>query len=342
MGQKIKSLLITLGGLSSVIVVHEFGHFLLCKLFHVATPIFSIGFGPRLIGYQIGSTLFQIALLPLGGYVAIDPASIATKPYIQKLLINVAGVSFNVIFAFILISFALYIISGRKPTSIIEQVTPESPAHDAGLRAHDTIIAYNNTPVSDDLNTMLVYIQQSAGKTIPLTINRDHTTHTLNVTLGNSHPLFGPNMGYLGASFTTATTAHAPIGSIITQAAYTTNQLLIRFASLFLGLFKKKNREQLSGPIGIISSTNTAQATNAAFFIMWLAVINLNVAFFNILPLPLLDGGHIVQDTIEALYGAPLPQTLIQMINLLFLFLFLLFIMHITARDIKRLNGHQQ
>lgn len=342
MGQKIKSLLITLGGLSSVIVVHEFGHFLLCKLFHVATPVFSVGFGPRLIGYQIGNTLFQIALLPLGGYVAIDPASIATKPYIQKLLINVAGVSFNIIFAFILIGLALYIISSRRSTNIIEQVTPESPAHSAGLRAHDAILAYNNTPVSDGLNNLLVYIQQSAGQTIPLTIERDHAKHTIDVTLGNSHPLLGPNIGYLGASFKVEKTDHAPISSIITQAAQTTNQLLLRFASLFVGLFKKKNREQLSGPIGIISSTNTAQATNAAFFIMWLAVINLNVAFFNILPLPLLDGGHIAQDTIEALYGAPLPQTLMQTINLLFLFLFLLFIMHITARDIKRLNGNQK
>jgi regulator of sigma E protease len=342
MRNNMKKICTTLLGLSSVIIVHEFGHFLLCKLFHVITPVFSVGFGPKLIGYQIGNTLFQLALLPLGGYVAIDPASIATKPYIQKLLINVAGVSFNTIFAFILIAFALYIISGRKATRIIDEITPESPASKAGLRAEDAIIAYNGSPVSQDLTPLLQCIQQSAGNTIPLTIKRENTTEIINVTLGSSHPLLGPNIGYLGASFKVENTTHAPVGLIITQAAQTTNQLLIRFATLFFGFFKKKNREQLSGPVGIISGANTAQSTSPAFFIMWLAIINLNVAFFNILPLPLLDGGHIVQDTIEALYGAPLPSTLMQVINLLFLFFFLLFIMHITLRDIKRLNGHHK
>ena len=339
---RIKSLFITLFGLSSVIVVHEFGHFLLCKLFAVTTPVFSVGFGPKIIGYQFGNTLFQLALLPLGGYVAIEPASIAAKPYIQKLLINIAGVSFNIIFAFILIGIALYMISGRKPTSIIDEVNPESPAQQAGLQAEDKIIAYNSTPMEQDLNNLLQYIQQSPGQTVAFTIKRNHASQVMTITLGNSHPLLGPNIGYLGASFKVEATKHAPISTVITQAAQTTNQLLARFASIFLGLFKKANREQVSGPVGIITSANMAQSTSGAFFIMWLAIINLNVAFFNILPLPMLDGGHIVQDTVEALYGAPLPPTLIQTINLLFLFFFLLFIMHITLRDIKRLNGDQK
>ncbi len=341
--KRIKGISLTLIGLSSVIIVHEFGHFLLCKLFQVITPVFSVGFGPRLIGYKIGDTLFQLALLPLGGYVAIDPASIATKPYIQKLLINVAGVSFNIIFAFILITLALYIISGRKITNIIEQVTPDSPAHQAGLHAGDAIIAYDDTPVDENLKNLLLYIQQAPGQTTNLTIKRQSNTQVIPVMLGKVHPLFGPNIGYLGTSFIIEKTTRAPLSTVITQATETTNQLLTRFASIFVGLFKNKNRDQISGPVGMITtSSNIAQDNNATLFIMWLAFINLNVAFFNILPLPLLDGGHIAQDMIEALYGAPLPPTLMQIINLLFLFFFLLFIMHMTVRDIKRLHEQKK
>src|SRR5271155_4629786 len=123
-----KGLFITLCGLSSVIVVHEFGHFLLCKLFHVVTPIFSVGFGPALIGHKIGTTFFQIALLPLGGYVAIDPTSIAGRPYIQKVLIDLAGISFNILFAYVLLAIFLYIMSKQPIAHGTQEAMSDAPA----------------------------------------------------------------------------------------------------------------------------------------------------------------------------------------------------------------------
>ncbi len=103
--KKIFSLLCGLFGFSLVVVVHEFGHFLACKLFSVAVPLFSVGFGPALFGYKLGGTVFQVALLPVGGYVAIDQKQLAVQPYLVKVIILIAGIAANFLFAYILFLF---------------------------------------------------------------------------------------------------------------------------------------------------------------------------------------------------------------------------------------------
>jgi regulator of sigma E protease len=245
MFKKFKSLLIAFFGLSAVIVVHELGHFLFCKLFGVKVPIFSVGFGPKLIGYKIGGTLFQIAALPLGGYNAIDTASFATKTYIQKMIITLAGIGFNIIFAVLLLIFIAW-YANRKQSQSSNIFT---------AIGHGIVITY----------------------------------------------AFCKN---------------------ITQA--------------FFGIWQKKNREQLTGPIGIITSSQASQARGCMAFMLWLAIMNINVAIFNILPIPFLDGGQLVHITIEALYGGPLPKTIISLVNNIFLLLFLFFIIWLSMRDMRR------
>lgn len=241
---KLKSLLIALFGLSAIIVVHEFGHFLFCRLFGVQVPVFSVGFGPKLIGYKIGGTLFQIAALPLGGYNAIDTASFVSKTYIQKMIITLAGIGFNIIFAallFILIAW------------------------------------YTSKKESRPTNIFIVIMQ---GIRITYTF--------------------------------TKTIMHG-----------------------FFGIWQQKTRGQLTGPIGIITSAQSSQAQGWMVFLLWLAIMNINVAIFNLLPIPFLDGGQLVKLTIEALYGAPLPVRLLSLINNIFLLLFLFLLIWLSARDMK-------
>lgn len=253
MQKRTRSLIYAILGLSLIIVVHESGHFLMCKLFDVKTPVFSVGFGPVLLSYTIGDTAFQLAAFPIGGYVAIDTASLATKSYLQKLAINVAGITFNIIFALLLLIYLSW-LAGRKKTD------------------------------------------------------------------GSSS-----------------------IFSAIYTGILTTYQLLTRMARSMFGIWRKEERSQVMGPIGIITNTAEQPAANAQFFmIWWLALINLNVALFNILPIPMLDGGHIALDTIEALYGKPLPPHIVQNINLIFLFLFLSFLLWISMRDIQRLKAKKE
>ncbi len=340
MTNRLKNIVVLLSGLTSVIVVHELGHFLICKLFHVSTPVFSVGFGPTLFGYKIGSTFFQFALLPLGGYVAIDPTSFAAIPYIQKVLINVAGVSFNVTFAFILFSILLYMISKKQTTTIINKIEKNSPADRAKLNIGDVITAYNNSPLKNStqdssISTFLEHVRRSPGMPLTLDIERRDTHMTVQLITDNNHPALGPNLGFLGIHFEQIEGRPAAFHTVIAQSITTTSAILRRLAQITFGLFKKENRDALAGPIGIVTSIENPEPY---LFFSWLALMNLNVAFFNILPFPFLDGGHIAQNTIEALYGQPLPPAFMQAVNLIFLFLFIWFIIHISIRDIKKIR----
>jgi regulator of sigma E protease len=95
-------------GLGLVIVVHEFGHFSACKLFNVKTPVFSVGFGRALVSMPIGQTTFQVAALPLGGYVLIDPEDLAAQSYVVKIIIMLAGIAFNFLFAGAIIMYLMH------------------------------------------------------------------------------------------------------------------------------------------------------------------------------------------------------------------------------------------
>jgi regulator of sigma E protease len=240
MPSQIRSVLFAILGLSLIIIVHESGHFLMCKLFDVKTPVFSVGFGPVLAHYKANNTTFQLAALPLGGYVAIDPASLATKTYLQKIIINIAGITFNIIFALLLLIYLMWLTG--TPNSVINGIL-------------------------------------------------------------------------------------------------TTYQLLTRMARAMFGMWQPEQRSQIMGPIGIVSSTTETQNSNPNIFMLWwLALINLNVALFNLLPIPLLDGGHIMLDTIEGIYGKPLPSEIIGTINIIFLLLFLGLLFVISMRDVQRLR----
>lgn len=107
---RVPQIILGLAGLSIVIVVHELGHLIAAKLCGVAAPLFSIGFGPKLFAFKIGTTVYQLALLPLGGYVAIPSSTLDTQPYLIKLFILLAGIASNFLFAFII----LFIFRMRK------------------------------------------------------------------------------------------------------------------------------------------------------------------------------------------------------------------------------------
>lgn len=111
--KKIISIFVGIGGISLVIMIHELGHFLFAQFFNVPAPLFSIGFGPALWSFPIGQTTFQIALLPLGGYVELDQYALALQPYMHKMLIVFAGVLFNILFAGLIF---LYYALNKKPT----------------------------------------------------------------------------------------------------------------------------------------------------------------------------------------------------------------------------------
>src|SRR3972149_7894572 len=118
--KKVLSILLGLLGISFVILIHETGHFIMARLFGVQTPVFSIGFGPELFSVTIASTQFQIAALPLGGYVEINNSQLMLEPYWVKMIIILAGIIINLLFAFLVVQW--FKMRGIHYRAMLDQV----------------------------------------------------------------------------------------------------------------------------------------------------------------------------------------------------------------------------
>ncbi len=337
--KKIGGLLGGLLSLSTAIIVHELGHFLTCKIFNVATPVFSIGFGPTLLSYKIGATTFQIAALPLGGYVAIDQIQFAAQSYMPKLIIMLAGIVFNILFA--LFVFIYFAARGKyEATSTIEKVIPNSPAQHAGLRPGDTITHIDNVPIDGNVNVLLNTIMQRPGQTVSITFERDSLEHTITVTLADSHPVWGSNIGFLGTPFASECIAQSsPLGAL-RQGTKVTFMLIKQMAGFAAIAFRQEGREGVTGPIGILHMMSKSFLLSSDLFLLINAFLHLNLALFNLLPIPVFDGGKILITTIEAIYG-PLPSEILGLVYFITIVLLVTLAMLITIRDIKRLRARK-
>ncbi|HXW86110.1 MAG TPA: M50 family metallopeptidase [Candidatus Bathyarchaeia archaeon] len=297
---KIYIALAGLCGISMVILVHEFGHFIVAHLCGVVTPTFSIGFGPALYAHSFGSTVFQIAAIPLGGYVAMDPTTFALQPYFCKCIILLAGIIFNMIFAYLI----FIIISRHKQTlePIVLAVEENSPAANSNLQVGDEITLYNDMPATKEtLEDIVRDIHESPGKDITLTFMRNNQKNTVSLTLANDSPLYGKNIGWLGVSWKKQV-VHRKWTDAIKDGIGMAHAVLQRLGQFPAALWNKDKNAGFVGPIGIISMTGKSLVIGGLrFFFVMIALLNINVALFNILPIPFLDGGQIVVYTLQAL-----------------------------------------
>jgi len=326
-----------LGGISLIILIHELGHFLFAQLFNVPTPVFSLGFGPTVWSMPIGQTIFKIALLPIGGYVEMDPEVLAQQAYIPKMLIIFGGILFNLIFAYCVL---LYYATRNQLslTCVISTVTPDSPAEHAGLQPADTIIACDGQPTNTSADIITNTIALSQGKTIVLTIERDGTEQDISVNLNAEHPLFGASAGWLGIELEKKPQENVSMLSCLHKGHKKFTTTTQDMGHVVTSMVTKKDHQNIfMGPIGIISMIGKSLAINPQYYWFILAVLSLNMGLFNILPLPFFDGGKALLFTIEAIIGTTIPATTVWLISTVFLALFIFFMATITMNDVKRL-----
>lgn len=153
--------MIGLLGLSFVIVIHEFGHFIACKLFGITTPVFSIGFGPRIFGMRIGTTLFQIAAFPFGGYVRIATKQLAAQPYAVKALILLAGIAINILFAYLV--FAFFKLRKINIRQMMQETAGHAPGGIMGPIGIISLISYSISLSFDHFLLLLGGLSFSIG-----------------------------------------------------------------------------------------------------------------------------------------------------------------------------------
>lgn len=338
-------------GMGFLIGFHELGHFLFAKLFKIRTPSFSIGFGPKLISKKFGDTEFSLSAIPLGGYVeiagaaevgqgeqkeahAIDEGSFAIKPYYQKMCVMLGGILFNLAFAYF--AMTLLFITGIPKTPLIQKpiiaaIAPDSAAEKGSLAIGDRIVAINNEPINNNINTLL---QPLALQEATLTIEHNGTIIEKVVTIGEKE-INGKIIGVLGVEFDIAATPPQPFLSAITQGIAMTNAWIKNTIVGFTQL--RRNVGDIAGPVMIIAMTTKAASAGWQILLLLLAIISINLAVLNLIPLPILDGGQILFYTIEAIIQRPLPDKVREYIHIATWLMFIVLFLYLTTKDILRL-----
>lgn len=346
-------------GINFLIAFHELGHFLFCKLFNIKTPTFSVGFGSFIYSRKIGDTIFGIGRWPLGGYVEIaglaevgqgdqkdaqlaGEQSFADKPFWQKFLVMSGGILFNLAFAYF--AFALVFMMGvpKSPiayptnaTSTIETVVKDSPAQIAGIVPLDTITKINDTVV-ETANDAIEIINKYAGKAIKITVDRGGKSLVKNVDVMQKEFL-GQTRGVIGIAFTMQTLPGYSLLESIKAGFKLANTHIINTLRAFKHMFAKRDASSAGGPIAIIKATVDGAQKGIKVFLLLLALISINLAVFNLIPLPILDGGQILFAAIEAIIRRPMPEQAREAIHVATWIGVMLLVLYMSARDIYRI-----
>ncbi len=348
-------------GFGFLIIIHELGHFIFCKLFGVHTPTFSIGFGPKLIERKIGRTHFRLSAIPFGGYVemagnaeigqgeqifaqATGDDSFASKAYWQKFLIMCGGIIFNLLSAYIIFC-ALFLIGDSSKITIVN-ITKGSAAEKAGLQAGDQLLRINDLsliPQKNEVfqakyNQLFDIIAKNAHKDIDLEVQRNNKTLTIPVSLGIREK-DGVTIGSLGAGFSPSPIQKLPFKEAIVEGIHYTNNLVCAIANGLKNMFTQKSLDGAGGPLAIVSMGFKTAQTGLIHLFIFLAMMSVNLALFNLLPLGIVDGGQLLFVTIEAIIRRPTPDWLKMGINLISLVLFAALFLYLTYKDVMNLFG---
>ncbi len=342
--------------LGVLIFVHELGHFLMAKKSKVGVITFSLGFGPKIIGKKIGETQYQISLVPLGGYVKMvgeEPGekippelvdkSFSNQPVGKRMGIVFAGPFFNFLFA--IAAFAVVLMVGM-PTLLPEvgEIKPDYPAYQAGLQKGDLIIEANKTPIKrwEDLAQL---IHQSAGKTLPLVVKRGKETFsvTLIPQVSKQKNIFGDEIevGLIGISpagtyFTERFLPWEALYRAVGQAWRITELTIVSVIKIIEGKISAKT---IGGPILIAQLAGQQAKAGPLSLIIFMAVISINLVILNILPIPALDGWHLLIFLIEALIGKPVSLKLRERAQQIGIFIIIFLMLLVFYNDLTRLVG---
>jgi len=339
--------------LGVLIFVHEAGHFIFAKLFGVGVEKFSLGFGPKLVGWKKGETEYLISAFPLGGYVKMvgegDDAelseeekgrSFAEKPPLQRIAIVVAGPLSNLLFA-MLIYVIVYMVGVPVPTARIGEVLQDKPAALAGLKVNDVVTAINGKQVKkwDDFASVIV---DGKGEPVDLQVRRGAAILSLHIvpetqTVKN---LFGESVTspMIGVKVSKETFIErvGPFDAVINGGAQTWFYIKFTILSLVKIIERAVSFDNIGGPIMIAVISGQQAAAGAVNFFAFMALLSINLGILNLLPIPILDGGHLFFFIYELIFRKPLrikTREIAQQVGLVLLVSLMFFA---TYNDIAR------
>lgn len=325
--------------LTIIVFVHEMGHYLVARWNGIAIQTFSLGFGPELVGFNDRhGTRWRLSAIPLGGYVRfvgdMNAASVPDEAFIeragpelapqlfvnknvwQRIAVVVAGPLANVLFT-LLILYALLLGYGRYVApAVLQDIATDSAAAEAGLRSGDLILSVDGFAVRgfEDFQRL---IATAPERQVTIVIDREGDTQSVTAvpraessvdTFGNTHRV--GRMGVLNTYQASDYLLYRPnpieaIGMTFEEVRFIIDRTVAFLGDFFVG---RGDVEQLGGPIKVAQVSQQVSTLGPLALINLIALLSLNIGLVNLLPIPMLDGGHLAYYLVEALRGRPLTQ----------------------------------
>ncbi len=316
-----------------MIIPHELGHFMVAKAVGVQVNEFAVGMGPVIWHKQRGETQYSLRLLPIGGFCAMEgeneesdnPRAFNNKSAISKIAVLVAGAAMNVITAWIILVILAFSI-GTASTEI-DAVNPGSPAEQAGMVSGDKLISIDGSKIKD-WNQAVTAIQKSGGD-IEITVDRGGKTEQFIVApkMEDGQKLIGIHSKLTrspGKAVTSGTVATYRMGK----------SMMVAFKGLITGGISVK---EVAGPVGMVSMVGQTSKLGVAYVASLVALVSLNLAIINLLPLPALDGGRIIFVIIRKLTGKMISDRTEGIVHAVGMVALLMLAVLVTINDVVRL-----
>lgn len=338
-------ILATIFGVGLLIFIHELGHFMMAKKFKIRVEKFTFGFGPEIVGFTYGETRYSICAIPLGGMVKMPgedienttgaPDEFLSQPWYRRLIIAFFGPFMNYLLAIVLFVIVIYSWGFPKPSplAVIGEVITGYPADKAGMKPGDYVLKVDNVQVSS-WEQMAGYIHKHPSQKIELRIRRDNADLSLFLET-KKEPSSG--MGIIGISPKMEIEKVGFLRSVdlscrmvVFQSVYTLKYLGQKIIRL--------EKPEVAGPIGVVQILATAAKSGWDSLLHLLAVISVALGLFNLLPIPLVDGGHIFLSIIEAITRRPLNKKVIQVSNVVGLGIIISIFLFATYSDLERMG----
>lgn len=347
--------------LGIVVFIHELGHFIFAKKAGIYVYEFSIGMGPRLLKFNrkpkkkkvngkevevVDETDYCLRLFPIGGFVQMAGEEVEldekipkdrrlqSKKWHQRFLVMVAGVMNNFILAFVV----LLIIGWTNTLSLNSTLLTEIDSNlYPTLQEKDRIVSINNIKINN-YDRLLLELQVLNTNTFDMKVKHDNGEYeTVKVTPKEVKNDKGELVGYEYGFYITGTPAKGFIPGIKYACGKFISTIEQMFVTVFYLFTGKISVKLLSGPVGIYQVVGQAASAGIASVLSLVALLNINVGFINILPLPAFDGGHALFLIIEKIIGKPVNQKVENTIHNIFLMLLMVLMVYITFNDILRL-----
>ena len=306
-----------------LVFVHELGHFITAKLTGMRVDEFAIGFGPRLVSFRYGETVYSIRMVPLGGFndiAGMNPddndagdRGYCRKPILSRMIVILAGSAMNFILPVVLF-FGIFFFAGVQtpnPASVLGTVLADNPAAEAGLLANDRILAVDGKPIGT-WQELVDAIRSNHGN-VPMTmqVERDGKDLTVSVT---PHYDASQQRGYIGIVNAYESSYPGFIQSV-SMAFERTAMIVAMMLDALYRIVLELSGSELAGPIGVAQMAGEVAEMGIVPLLNFAALLSLNLAIINLMPVPALDGGHFLTLCVEAVRGKPLSPKIMHYIQ---------------------------